>query len=56
MSFNGREYLATPCETCLHNKVCSAKEEVSKTEIKTPHPFLKITLKCSEYLTNAHIK
>lgn len=43
-------YQQEPCKDCIHYKVCGAKEHFRDTEIKTKHPFAKITIECTEYL------
>ena len=43
-----------PCESCIHNKVCSAKREFKETEVKTMHPYVKVTLECTEFYAKPH--
>lgn len=39
-----------PCESCIHNKVCGARTCFEETEVKTTHPYIKVILKCTEYM------
>lgn len=48
-----REY---PCDTCIHNKVCTVITCFKETEIKTTHPFIKVNLECTEYFGIAELK
>lgn len=41
--------IKTPCESCIHNKICSVKKCFEETEIKTTHPYVKVTLECAEF-------
>ena len=38
-----------PCDTCIHNRVCNVRKFFKETEVKTTHPFIKVTLECTEY-------
>ena len=42
-----------PCEKCVHNKVCSAKSCMKETEVKTTHPYVKVEIGCTEFLSSA---
>ena len=39
----------TPCESCIHNKVCGARTCFEETEVKTTHPYVKVILECTEF-------
>ncbi len=39
-----------PCDSCAHNRVCTVRECFVETEIKTTHPYIKVTLECTEYM------
>lgn len=38
-----------PCEVCIHKKVCNVRKCFEETEVKTTHPFVKVTLACTEF-------
>lgn len=39
-----------PCDSCAHNRVCQVRKCFVETEIKTTHPYIKVTLECTEYM------
>ena len=39
-----------PCDSCAHNKVCTVRKCFEETEIKTTHPYIKVTVECTEYI------
>jgi hypothetical protein len=45
-----------PCESCIHNKVCSAKRAFEETEVKTTHPYVKVTLECTEFYAKPNLR
>lgn len=42
-----------PCNTCLHNRVCTVRKQFEETEVRTTHPYIKVTLECTEWLCEA---
>lgn len=49
MSFNGKNFVKTPCESCVKESVCQYAASLKNTEVKTEHPFLDISIKCKEF-------
>lgn len=47
-----KDYKEMPCDTCMHQNVCNVRKKFEETEVKTTHPFIKVTLECTEYLKN----
>lgn len=41
--------IKTPCESCIHNKVCNTRKCFEETEVKTTHPYIKVILECTEF-------
>ena len=41
--------IKTPCESCIHNKVCNTRKCFEETEVKTTHPYVKVILECTEF-------
>ena len=41
--------IKTPCESCIHNKVCNVRTCFEETEVKTTHPYVKAILECMEF-------
>ena len=39
-----------PCDSCIHKNVCTVRSCFEETEIKTTHPYIKVTLDCTEYM------
>ena len=39
-----------PCDSCVHNRVCTVRKCFEETEIKTTHPYIKVILACTEYM------
>ena len=47
-----KDYKEMSCDTCIHQNVCNVRKKFEETEVKTTHPFIKVTLECTEYLKN----
>lgn len=47
---NIKDYKELLCDTCAHSRVCTAKKQFEETEVKTTHPYVKVTLECTEYM------
>ena len=45
-----------PCDCCIHNKVCNAIESLEATEVITKHPYVKVTLECTEFHEKPQIR
>lgn len=45
-----------PCESCIHSKVCSVKKCFEETEVKTTHPYVKVTVECTEFCAKRHLR
>jgi len=43
-----------PCESCIHNNVCNAKIYFEKTKVEATHPYVKVTLECTEFYARPH--
>lgn len=40
-----------PCDECLHRKVCTVRTCFEETKIETTHPYVKVTLECTEFMS-----
>ena len=38
-----------PCDRCIHNKVCEAKNKYDEIDIKITHPFFTAKIECSQF-------
>lgn len=45
-----KDYKEMPCDTCAHSRVCTVRKQFEETEVKTTHPYVKVTLECTEYM------
>ncbi len=45
-----------PCDTCLHNKVCPLRKHFEETEVYTTHPYIRVNLECTEWLSDKILK
>lgn len=43
-----------PCESCIHNRVCNAKIYFKEIKVKETHPYVKVTLECTEFYEKPH--
>lgn len=45
-----------PCDRCIHNKVCEAKNKYDEIDIKITHPFFTARIECSQFEPEAQKK
>ena len=38
-----------PCDKCIHNKVCEAKNKYDEIDIKITHQFFTTKIECSQF-------
>ena len=38
-----------PCDTCIHRKVCEARNRYDEIDIKITHPFFQVRIECSQF-------
>lgn len=48
------DIIKIPCESCIHNKVCNVRKCFEETDVKTTHPYIKVTLECTEFYAKPH--
>ena len=39
-----------PCDSCIHKRVCVAREKFDGIEVKVPHEFFQVNISCSQYV------
>ena len=39
-----------PCDSCMHKRVCEARNRYEEIDVKIPHEFFKVKITCKEYI------